>query len=609
MIKIKKIGFSNMLSYGQDTVFRPTARVTQLVGPNGVGKSGIPVILEELLFNKNSRGIKKADIENYETDIKGYSGYVDFEVGTDAYKVTKVVTSTAKVKLTKNGEDISGHTTTQTYKIIEQILGIDFSTFTKLVYQSMVSSLDFLTATDANRKKFLVSLLGLERYVETEKILKEEVKSAKNSVANAQGAVTTIKTWLKENEVVPDKLETLGVPEAPEDSRDALLVKVSESSTVELHNSIVKDNIANIQAAAKIETVKEAQDISIELAGAADSLRYATSDLAVCRAAEVSANAEHKKIDDIKEKCHTCGSVLDVGDKIEMLAKAAAAYKVKIENSVLSKQKLQFVQDVHIGLETQQIEFTRYTAFLKAMDAANARLDSSKPTNILTVEELQIDIVKLKTDILAAENAIKLAERHNSKVEAKNATREFQLTQLAKFKTDLNLVDKELEEHQVLLARLEVLASSFGAKGIIAYKVESMVKSFELLINEYLQVLSDGRFTLSFSVEDSKLSLNIKKGTRLVDIKSLSSGEFNKVNTATLLAVRKMMTSISKTDINLLFLDEVVSVLDTESKDTLIEVLLKEEALNSIVVSHGYQHPLAAVITVTKTNEISELET
>ena len=125
-----------MFSYGEDNIFEVSEPVTQLVGPNGHGKSSIPGILEELLYNKNSRGIKKADIPNRYTDTKGYNGFVEFNVDADSYRLDKTVGTAAKVTLLKNGTDISGHTTTQTYKDIESILGMDFATFTKLVYQS-----------------------------------------------------------------------------------------------------------------------------------------------------------------------------------------------------------------------------------------------------------------------------------------------------------------------------------------------------------------------------------------------------------------------------------------------------------------------------------------
>ena len=50
------------------------------------------------------------------------------------------------------------------------------------------------------------------------------------------------------------------------------------------------------------------------------------------------------------------------------------------------------------------------------------------------------------------------------------------------------------------------------------------------------------------------------------------------------------ITSDSRT--NLLILDETVESLDIEGKERLVEVLLKEEHLNVILVSHGFSHPL-----------------
>ena len=79
-----------------------------------------------------------------------------------------------KCKLYKNGEDISSHTATNTYKTVEEILGLDFKTFTQIVYQNTNTSLQFLTATDTNRKKFLIDLLQLEKYVKFFEIFKEK---------------------------------------------------------------------------------------------------------------------------------------------------------------------------------------------------------------------------------------------------------------------------------------------------------------------------------------------------------------------------------------------------------------------------------------------------
>ena len=111
-----------------------------------------------------------------------------------------------------------------------------------------------------------------------------------------------------------------------------------------------------------------------------------------------------------------------------------------------------------------------------------------------------------------------------------------------------------------------------------------------------------------FIIVNDRLNVQVTDDGHTVDIADLSSGELARVNTATLLAIRKLMASISKSKINVLFLDEVVSVLDDEGKEKLVEILLKEEDLNTYVVSHGWSHPLLEKITVLKRNKISYLE-
>jgi ABC-type taurine transport system ATPase subunit len=68
------------------------------------------------------------------------------------------------------------------------------------------------------------------------------------------------------------------------------------------------------------------------------------------------------------------------------------------------------------------------------------------------------------------------------------------------------------------------------------------------------------------------------------------------------------MSTLSKSKINVLFLDEVIGVLDEEGRERLIEVLLKEHELNTFLVSHGWSHPLLNKINVLKEEKISRLE-
>ena len=201
MITLKKLQWSNCFSYGADNELDLTESiVTQLVGTNGTGKSSIPLILEEVLFNKNSKGIKKADIPNREVN-NGYDISLSFDVVDDEYQIDVVRRGNIKVKLYKNGEDISSHTATNTYKTLEEVMGIDHKTFSQIVYQNTNASLQFLTATDTNRKRFLIDLLQLNKYVEYFEVFKDLARTSGTDATRLQGKIDTINKWLLDNKM------------------------------------------------------------------------------------------------------------------------------------------------------------------------------------------------------------------------------------------------------------------------------------------------------------------------------------------------------------------------------------------------------------------------
>jgi len=292
---------------------------------------------------------------------------------------------------------------------------------------------------------------------------------------------------------------------------------------------------------------------------------------------------------------------VDISDTLQRIADIEAEL---VSNSIEEKKLKDYIKIA----TTHNSLIDKYETYTKELAVLRGRYDPTVSAEYLIADTLVAEIKVVTAEIAdlnsKMQDSIDLRDaaiRTNNLVEIKQA-------QLKDNQAKLKIESTKLMESSVLCARLETLVASMGSKGLIAYKIESLVKVFEELINEYLQVLSDGEFTLKFVMDETKLQINLRSDSVDMDIKSISSGEFNKVNTATLLAVRKMLTSISKIDINLLFLDEVVAVLDPESKDTLINLLLSEENLNTIVVSHGYTHPLASRLNVIKENKISRLK-
>jgi DNA repair exonuclease SbcCD ATPase subunit len=225
----------------------------------------------------------------------------------------------------------------------------------------------------------------------------------------------------------------------------------------------------------------------------------------------------------------------------------------------------------------------------------------------LVLDELEQRLGRVRAELLRRKNSLAETATENERRTKQNTRIQVIQEQTEKFALELEQATKIVKEYETLLGNFEVLKKSFSTNGLLAYKIENLVKELEELVNTYLAELSDGRFTLQFVVSNDKLNVEVTDNGNPVDILALSSGELARVNTATLIAIRKLMSSISKSRINILFLDEVINVLDETGREKLVEVLLEEENLNTYVVSHQWTHPLLSKIEIVKENNISSL--
>jgi DNA repair exonuclease SbcCD ATPase subunit len=234
-------------------------------------------------------------------------------------------------------------------------------------------------------------------------------------------------------------------------------------------------------------------------------------------------------------------------------------------------------------------------------------VDNSLPASTLDPDELKSRAEGISKRISDAKERIIRLTRENEQITKRNTRIQVVLEQTEEFEAELFELQELLDLEGATAGHLEVLKKAFSTNGLLAYKIENLVKELEELTNYYLAELSDGRFTLEFVVSNDKLNVQITDNGNIVDILALSSGELARVNTATLIAIRKLMSSISKSKINILFLDEVIAVLDDVGREKLVEVLLEED-LNTYVVSHGWTHPLLDKVEVVKSGNVSKLE-
>ena len=598
MITLKKLSWDNCFSYGKgNELILNDNTVTQIIGTNGMGKSSIPLIIEEVLYNKNSKGIKKADIPNrYVND--GYSIKLEFSKGSDEYCISVDRKSSIKVMLEENGEDISSHTATNTYKTLQQIIGVDFKTFSQLVYQNTNASLQFLTATDSNRKKFLIDLLHLEDYVELFEIFKDASKETNTLITSSKSKVATIEKWLKDNKLEDTNIHPIKKVEiSTEEDEKELSSLLLEIKNISENNKKISKNNGLIDILKELDLQKaESQAPSCKLP--TTELRES---LFAAKAKKDNAVKALKKIVGLGNTCHVCDQSIDEEFKRNI-----------VETEIKARDEAkEAIEELTEALKTIDTHNRKVDAFEKLEeDWSNTfrSIDRSLPVRIQNEDELTQKAENLSVRLKVKREEIRLLTEQNTEITKRNTRIQVIQEQTQEFITQLGEATKTLNQHADLDSNLEVLKKAFSTNGLLAYKIENLVVELEEVANTYLAELSDGRFTLGFNVQKDKLNVEITDNGNIVDILALSSGELARVNTATLIAIRKLMSSISKSKINILFLDEVINVLDDVGREKMVELLIKEDELNTYVVSHGWTHPLLDKIEVVKDGNVSKLE-
>lgn len=598
MIIFKELRWSNAFSYGANNrISFNQDQITQLVGKNGHGKSSIALILEEVLYNKNSKNIKKSDILNRYVKEKSYSIELDFEKDQKNYTVKTVRGNTQTVKLYCNEQDISSHTATATYKTLEEILGIDHKAFAQIVYQSHASSLEFLTATDTVRKKFLMDFFDLDVYNKASDLFKELSSSLSKDIAVAEAKVNTVTQWLNKYGSADLTAKPLvKVPELPETETKLMAELTAQLANIEHTNKQINQNnvYKQLQSSINLTAVPEKPDDN-----AVSELK---SKAAVYTKTISDAQAFVKKMKALHGNCPTCLSKIDDHLVAELIS----------EKEIVCDTNQALVENINEKIAQLQKLKTKYDSAVKAQDdweKYHRLIDPKLDSVVVNKATLQAQIDSLTAAVNTAKAAVKKAQDANKEIEAHNTRVETVAKQLVEFNAELETHSELLKNLSERMSVLNVLTKTFSTNGLVAYKIESLVKDLEQLTNHYLVDLSDGRFQITFQISNrDKLNVVITDNGKDIDIMALSGGERARVNVATLLAIRKLMQSLSSSRINLLILDETVETLDVDGKERLIETLLKEDSLNTFLVSHGFTHPLLEKVYVVKNQNISKIE-
>ena len=607
-ITLNNLKFSNMFSYQeQENIINFNKnKITQLTAPNGSGKSSIALILQEVLFNKNIKNIKKADIINRWSNVKKWWAELNFTIDKTEY-VIKVerVGAKSSIKFISNNVDLTEHKVLDTYKNIQELIGLDFNIFSQLTYQSSTDLLEFLKATDTNRKKFLINLFNLEKYIKIGEVLKLKLGDLLKEKVLLSAELNTIKSFLESTQIT-DLKEFVTVPKIDKELVKTLGILEKQLKEYEETCKKIDKNNMYIEERDKLifDLSMKAPKEEQKLYTVVEELKNDVNKLQIHK-----QNLEKSlKGLDTTDECYACGQKIDNSQTKQLysdLDKDLCNTVIKVD---AVKEELEYAKEnIAIYEESHNKYNKNKTAILKFEDLSQI-IDKNVATEYPNYNTLLDDIAKTRELVKKNDTAVEEATTHNHDVGIHNAKVDTLIEQKEDFLSRQTIAENAMVNISYKVNNLEILRKAFSTSGIVAFKLENLTKELEATINYYLSLLSDGQFQVSFRLDKEKLNIIVSNNGVDTPIETVSGGEFSRIQTAILLAIRTLLSKLGGSSVNLLFLDEVTGVLDDEGKEKLIEVLSEDDDLNVFLISHDFTHPLIDKISIVKENNISSIQ-
>ena len=199
----------NFLCYreGVPTLDFTGIHVACLCGPNGHGKSALLDAITWCMWGK-ARGKTQDDLISYGADQCRVE--LDFIARDTNYRAVRthargggkrrqgVSDLQLQVLGAGGGQPITGNHIRETQAKIDQIVGMDYETFTNSAFLLQGRADEFSNKTPADRKAVLAKILGLEIYDRLQTRAKDKLDETKSSAAGMQGSLDQMRSELEQ---------------------------------------------------------------------------------------------------------------------------------------------------------------------------------------------------------------------------------------------------------------------------------------------------------------------------------------------------------------------------------------------------------------------------
>lgn len=515
---------------------------------NSVGKS---TLIDTLLFALYGKSINTPTIEKA---INVYSGIkpnieVELEVNDDIIIIQNNV-QTNKLRVYENGVLLKYPKKADIYKYIETKLGINYFMMSNLIYLSANNTNIFAENNVVAQSKFIQTLLNLEYISGINKKASDDLKAYKGEYNLVVKEVTML-----QNNVLSIQQQMEMIPEE--------VIPVEQySEEISNLSGILYKNEGNLKALQKILDVdkKKLKEMSEETISLKAELKFM----------EKSHNEQLALISE--GRCSKCGQ-------------ETSHIAVKISDKEIKELRQKIEEYVERGIAQKKV-------------VEQSQNDCLVLTGIIVKDRAKLnEITRLRDK----------SESDRAKSGIKNMLKQQLIETLTQLK-EANDRQTELENKVYIL---ELITHCSSPKGFVKERIALFLKLYNIELQTLGKELLGGLYKLSIlKQENGSYELIINDGTCDFSYSSLSSGFKARLDIILTLALSSSVKLLTGNDINILYLDELLSSIDEsgiESIESLLESIrhkFPEKVL--FVVSHNQGLRDTTKLTIERTNNISK---
>ncbi len=580
-MKFRFLKAENFLSLGDVKLKLANRGVVLIMGENrdasgassnGAGKSAIWDAMVWGLFGKTLRGITGDDVVNLKAKK---NCKVRLSLKDDAGQDVKIIRYRKHkdggngLLLQVDGRDCSRRTAAETQNLLNDLLGLDYETFTTAVIFGQ-QTLRFSSATDRSQKEIMERLLGTTQYQDACQIARDamrkndavislnevNIKSKDEQIEQIEGQIQLV----KEEKEKRKELDVEGIKDSIKKAKKKRS-KLKEES-LELEEKI--DKVAKKQGAAEIEYEK-AQDEVSELT---TFIRNDNADLD-------DIEEELKKIGKSKT-CPKCKQKMSTSTSEEVIGES------KKRRTFIEKRVKKAKVDLEKANEHKTEKKEAYDKYEEQID----KLKNQKAKVVAEKKQLYQQIVDHEKEMEARK------DREDSDEVLKGLFEQLEAAKSAKARL---IEEKAKTEEEIKYQKFWV--DGFGASGLRSYLLDEVVPFLDERTKYYSEMLMDGAISIKFQTVSrlksgelrDKFKVKVTNRNGAIQYAGNSNGERQRIDLVVSMALQDLARTRSRCRTNLAIFDEVFEGLDEPGCERVVQLLLKEQKRfgSCFVITHN----------------------